>query len=264
MSTFMQILCRVLFSGLAKALALMLLAFAAQAVEPVASPRQDMLEQAKIWLGQQQAKPAAQIQFAPMDERTPVKPCANPMQFDFPFASRDTLRVRCPGNATWQLYLRVMGPTTVAKAEQRAVIPPIPAEPVAVKTAPELRKVVVAKQQLQRGTRLSPDMFEVVERAVPNWTPAMLASIQDMAQMELVRDLSAGSVLQVYDTKKSVLVKQGQIALLTLGEGKGFQISVKVESLQDGRLGDQIRLKNAESGKILSGVVVGTNAIKGL
>jgi flagella basal body P-ring formation protein FlgA len=263
MSTFMQILCRVLLSGLAKALALMLLAFAAQANAPEDSTRQGMLEQAKTWMAQLEGKPAAQILFAPMDERVQVKPCASPLQFDLPFASRDTLRVRCPGNAAWQLYLRTIGPA-VAKADARGEIRPVASEPFAVKTAPELRKVVVAKQQLQRGTRLTPDMFEVVERAVPNWTPAMLASLQDMSQMELVRDLPEGSYLQVYDTKKSVLVKQGQIVMLTLGEGKGFQISVKVEAMQDGRFGEQIRLKNAESGKILSGVVAGTNAIKGI
>jgi hypothetical protein len=66
MSTFMQILCRVLLSGLAKALALMLLAFAAQANAPEDSTRQGMLEQAKTWMAQLEGKPAAQIQFAPM------------------------------------------------------------------------------------------------------------------------------------------------------------------------------------------------------
>ena len=111
---------------------------------------------------------------------------------------------------------------------------------------------------------MSPEMFEVVEMAVPNWTPAMLDSTKEVAQMELVRDIPAGAVLQGFDAKKAILVKQGQMAQLTLGEGKGFQISVKVEALQDGRLGEQIRLKNAESGKILSGVVSGASAVRGI
>jgi flagella basal body P-ring formation protein FlgA len=132
------------------------------------------------------------------------------------------------------------------------------------KSGPTLRKVLMAKQQLQRGTRLSPEMFEVVEMAVPNWTPAMLDSTKEVAQMELVRDIPAGALLQGFDARKAILVKQGQMAQLTLGEGKGFQIIVKVEALQDGRLGEQIRLKNAESGKILSGVVSGASAVRGI
>ena len=290
MSTFMQILCRVIFSGLAKGLALVLLAVAVQAapnaisplaapakpkpVAPVAelSPRQFMLDQAVAWLSQSQGRAANSIQFAPLDERVMVRPCAGPLQFDMPFASRETVRVRCMGTAAaqagaqttaqaaagWQLYLRWVNAVG-------SVVGDVRADPRADnKTAPTLRKVLMAKQQLQRGTRLSPEMFEVVEMAVPNWTPAMLDSTKEVAQMELLRDIPAGALLQGFDAKKAILVKQGQMAMLTLGEGKGFQISVKVEALQDGRLGEQIRLKNAESGKILSGVVSGASAVRGI
>lgn len=286
----MQILCRVIFSGLAKGLALVLLAVAVQAapnaispltapakptpVAPVAelSPRQFMLDQAVAWLSQSQGRAANSIQFAPLDERVMVRPCAGPLQFDMPFASRETVRVRCMGTAAaqagaqttaqaaagWQLYLRWVNAVGSVAGDVRA-------DPRADnKTAPTLRKVLMAKQQLQRGTRLSPEMFEVVEMAVPNWTPAMLDSTKEVAQMELVRDIPAGALLQGFDAKKAILVKQGQMAMLTLGEGKGFQISVKVEALQDGRLGEQIRLKNAESGKILSGVVSGASAVRGI
>jgi len=34
--------------------------------------------------------------------------------------------------------------------------------------------------------------------------------------------------------------------------------------LQDGRMGEQIKLKNPESGRILTGVVKGPNAVDGL
>lgn len=296
MSSFMQILCRVIFSGLAKGLALMLLAVVVQAapsaispISPIASPaspaaaaqaassplaaRQLMLEQAGSWLSQSQGRAANTIQFAPMDERVVIRPCAVPLQFDMPFASRETVRVRCaasPGQnlsagpsasssaPSWQLYLRLLNAVNTGGQDLRADTR------VDAKPGPALRKVLIAKQQLQRGTRLSPEMFEVVEMAVPNWTPAMLDSTKEVAQMELVRDIPAGAVLQGFDARKAILVKQGQMAQLTLGEGKGFQISVKVEALQDGRLGEQIRLKNAESGKILSGVVSGASAVRGI
>ena len=291
MSTFMQILCRVIFSGLAKGLALVLLAVAVQAapnaispqsapakptpVAPVAeqSPRQFMLDQAVAWLSQSQGRAANSIQFAPLDERVMVRPCAGPLQFDMPFASRETVRVRCMGSvpsgqapgqaaaqaaAGWQLYLRwvnaVGSVATDARADPRADN----------RSAPVLRKVLMAKQQLQRGTRLSPEMFEVVEMAVPNWTPAMLDSTKEVAQMELVRDIPAGALLQGFAARKAILDRLGKRAQLTSGEGTGFQISVKVEALQDGRLGEQIRLKNAESGKILSGVVSGASAVRGI
>jgi flagella basal body P-ring formation protein FlgA len=60
------------------------------------------------------------------------------------------------------------------------------------------------------------------------------------------------------------LVKQGQSVTMTVGEKSGFLITVRVEALQDGRMGEQVRLKNTESGRQISGVVTGPNTVKGL
>jgi flagella basal body P-ring formation protein FlgA len=37
-----------------------------------------------------------------------------------------------------------------------------------------------------------------------------------------------------------------------------------MEAMQDGRMGEQVKLKNPDSGKQVSGVVTGPNAAKGL
>ena len=79
-----------------------------------------------------------------------------------------------------------------------------------------------------------------------------------------MRDISPGSVLHSYDVRRSVLVKQGQSAMLSIGSSNTFQVTVQAEAQQDGFMGDQIRLKNAESGRILYGVVTGPNALRGL
>jgi flagella basal body P-ring formation protein FlgA len=50
---------------------------------------------------------------------------------------------------------------------------------------------------------------------------------------------------------------------ILIGQGQGFQIAARVEALQDGRFGEQIKLKNPESGRILSGVVRGPGAVTG-
>jgi flagella basal body P-ring formation protein FlgA len=60
-----------------------------------------------------------------------------------------------------------------------------------------------------------------------------------------------------------VLVRQGQWVTMTVGQGTGFTITVRLEALQDGRLGERVMLRNAESGRTISGVVTGMNAAKG-
>jgi flagella basal body P-ring formation protein FlgA len=44
----------------------------------------------------------------------------------------------------------------------------------------------------------------------------------------------------------------------------GFAITARVESLQDGKIGDQVRLKNLDSGRLITGIVTGPNAARGL
>jgi flagella basal body P-ring formation protein FlgA len=54
------------------------------------------------------------------------------------------------------------------------------------------------------------------------------------------------------------------MVLLSVGQSTGFQISARVEAMQDGRYGEQITLKNRESGRLLSGMVKGPNQVQGL
>ena len=88
--------------------------------------------------------------------------------------------------------------------------------------------------------------------------------MKDIDNAELIRDIQPGVPLRSYDVRRAVLVKQGQSVLLTVGQGSGFSITARVEALQDGKMGEQIRLKNPDSGRLLSGVVTGPNAARGL
>ena len=225
----------------------------AQALTPP-SPREQMLQQAQQWAAAGLGRSAAQVQFAPIDDRVQVRACEQALAFDWPFASRETLRVRCPVAATpWQLYLRVVDGATVraAGADNNMAVP-------------VTRKLVVARRPLPRGTVVQPDMVELAEVTMGPSLATPLDSTVLAVYAEVLRDVPAGAPVQGHDLRRAVLVKQGQMAVLSVGQGQGFQIAVRVEVLQDGRMGEQVRLKNPESGKTLTGVVTGPNALKGL
>jgi flagella basal body P-ring formation protein FlgA len=92
----------------------------------------------------------------------------------------------------------------------------------------------------------------------------VVTSIKDLENGEMVRDVPAGTPLRSHDVRRAVLVKQGQMILLSVGVPGGFAITARVEALQDGKMGEQVRLKNADSGRLLTGVVTGPNAARGL
>ena len=133
-----------------------------------------------------------------------------------------------------------------------------------VTATPIVKTVVVPKRLIQRGTVIEAEMLEEVSKTGGNVDNSMLQSLKDALAAEAVRDLSAGQALRSSDIRRAILVKQGQLVTMNVGEKSGFLITVRVEALQDGRMGEQVRLKNTESGRQISGVVVGPNLVRGL
>ena len=223
------------------------------------------------WMQQTQQLSAGQFDFVPLDSRVKVQPCDRPLAMDLPFATKETVRVRCLGASSWQLYLRAnikvpsAKPAPVAPASVAASAPVavIPQKSASAPAAPR-RKVVVGTQFLRAGTVLSASMLEETEQASAAVDNSLFGSVKDLENAEVVRDIAAGTALRSADVRRALMVKQGQLVMLTISQGNSFAIVARVEALQDGRLGDQIRLKNPESGRLLSGVVTGPNAAKGL
>jgi len=70
--------------------------------------------------------------------------------------------------------------------------------------------------------------------------------------------------LRSYDLKAAQMVRRGQQVMVSVGAGTGFLITLRAEAQQDGILGEQIRLKNPESGRSLSAVITGFNAARAM
>jgi flagella basal body P-ring formation protein FlgA len=228
--------------------------------------------QVRQWMSQTHGVKAQDIVIAPLDDRLKVQACQKSLTVDNPFASKETVRVRCP-EPVWQLYLQVSMPTAKANTPpavvSAAVQNPMPTanSGASVNASPSpnvTRTIVVAKRLLQRGVILQPDMLDEVQASPGNADTMLLNTVKDAQNAELTRDMPAGQALRVSDIRRAIMVKQGQTVMLSIGNKNEFQILIRMEAMQDGRLGDQVKLKNPESGRQVSGVVTGSNTAKGL
>ncbi len=239
---------------------------AAQAQNPAAPDK--LLTEVGQWVQKSQQLDANQFSFAPLDSRVQLQSCDRPLVMDTPFASRETVRVRCLGNPGWQLYLRVVLKPGIAPG----LAAPGGAAPAGTASGPTTaasgvgpsRRVVVASQTLRAGSIATRDLLREVDVPAQGVELQAVGSIKEVENSELVRDVQAGVPLRGYDLRRAVVVKQGQLVMLTVGQGNGFSITARVEAMQDGKIGDQIRLKNPESGRLLTGIVTGPNAARGL
>ena len=260
----MQILCLTVFW-------LFISAMTSAAHAKSASPAETMAEQVKQWLSQTHSVNSKEVTIAPLDERLKVQACAKPLNVDHPFQSKETVRVRC-AEPTWQLYLQVKLPNSgfVAANSSNGTtnnsnVSTNNSNGATVQNPSVVPKtVVVARRLIQRGSILQPDMLEVVQASPGNADTQLLSSLKDAQNAELTRDIAAGQALRISDIRRAVIVKQGQSVMFSVGNGKEFQISIRMEAMQDGRLGEQVRLKNPDSGRQVSGVVTGLNSAKGL
>jgi len=219
-----------------------------------ASPEEVLQRSVKKWVSEQQKTPVDALELAPLDGRLKLQSCAVPLLFDTPFSSAETVRVRC-SQPVWQLYVKVsnkLAPRPLLATSRE----PVPAREVH-------RKVLVAAAVLPRGTVLNETHVVLADVDTSNIGSPAFESVSDVMHSELVRDLRPGQPIRVQDVRLTVLVKRGQTVLLSVGQAQGFQITARVEALQDGRMGEKVQLKNNESGKILSGVVKGPNAVQG-
>jgi flagella basal body P-ring formation protein FlgA len=263
--SLMQILCLTVFWLLAMALPLGAIAQANSAAE-------SMGLQVRQWMSQTHGVNAKDVVIAPLDDRLKVQACQKSLNLDNPFASKETVRVRC-AEPVWQLYLqvslpaaRVNAPPAVASAAVQNPAAPSSSAPLqnANNPANVPKTIVVARRLLQRGVILQPDMLEEVQASPGNVDTQLLNTVKDAQNAELTRDMPAGQALRVSDIRRAIMVKQGQTVMLSIGNKNEFQISIRMEAMQDGRLGEQVKLKNPESGRQVSGVVTGPNAAKGL
>ncbi len=230
----------------------------AQAQAPVAlSPDAQLVQAVTQWVSQQQGLRPEQVQLAPLDARVQVRPCARALNMDLPFASAQTVRVRCP-DPVWQLYVRVQSPV----ADVRAVPAGAPGLPAGA--GEQRRPVLVTVTALARGMTVQAQDVRLQPVVLPAGSGPYIEQPAEALHAEVMRDLPAGTPLRRGDLRPSILVKRGQLVQLSVGQSTGFVVSARVEALQDGRMGEAIKLKNPESGRVLSGVVKGPNLVEGL
>mgnify|MGYP006277790127 CR=1 FL=1 len=221
-----------------------------KASEPLA-PEQVLMQSVRQWVAKQQGGQPEQVQLVPLDNRVRVQACAQALTMDHPFASTETIRVRC-AEPVWQLYMRLQPAARAASLASAAG------------ASESRRAVVVASLPLVRGMTVQASDVRVQNTVLPPGGGNFLEDVGDALYAELLRDIPAGTPLRKTDLRPLVLVKRGQLVQLTVGKSTGFVVTAHVEALQDGRIGEQVKAKNPDSGRVLTGVVKGPNTLEGL
>ena len=253
-----------------------------------------LLKQAKQWVSEKEGLRAEEVQFLPLDERLSLTECDKPLVIDSPFGTTQTLRLRCSSTHQQVFLKRRHGGTAFAasptgaetarqgQSETTRFGAPIPrsssessrspvlanGRPISVAARPAAIEfeatVLVATTNIASNQPLTPTMFRAEKRKLPTSPMQFFSEFDGLEHLELSRPVQAGSPLRRADTRKSVLVRRGSPVQFLVSSVPGLSLSVKLEAVEDGFIGEQIRLRNPESGKVLTGLVTARGEVKGL
>lgn len=234
---------------------------------------------ARQWVVQTYGISPASIGFAPIDRRIAVAPCPEALSIDAPFGGTKTVRVRCASD-NWQVFLQRTDPsadadgprhgaaqqTEYGKATVRSESTASRSRPAtpAPQAATQTMVVVVAKLNLAAGQALEPGAFALETRTISGNPSNYFLQANGLEFSELVRNVKAGEPIRQRDLKKALLIRRNHLVQFSLSNAPGLQVSLQLQAMDDGRIGDQIRLKNPDSGRVLTGLVVGRNLVRGL
>ena len=124
-----------------------------------------------------------------------------------------------------------------------------------------MRPVLIACRMLQRGEALVEEMFELDERDITALRhdyfsePAMLQGLQTR------RSLAVGSILTGNHIEAIPIVRRGDEVQL-IARTSRLSVSALGLAMQNGGVGERIRVKNSDSGKILYGQILDSYTIQ--
>jgi len=137
---------------------------------------------------------------------------------------RVPVHVRCLAPAAWSLYASV---------------------DVDVNTA-----VVVATQSIARGQRITSNMLAVEMQAIETQRPQALTAIIDVVGMVARRSIRRGQTLNLNQLAEPNQISKGERVQIIANNGR-IQIKSFGTALANGKLGDQIEVRNERSKRII-------------
>ncbi len=127
-----------------------------------------------------------------------------------------------------------------------------------------LREVAVARQLVGRGESLNGDRIE--KKRVRISEHARYAVPDELTGRTARVALRPGQPIRWNDTedtaRREVLVRPRELVRLVASKGRLQVTLMNAEALDHGRLGENVRVRNPDTGKIVSGRVVGPGAIE--
>ncbi len=181
----------------------------------------------------------AKVSVGRLDQRLRLKACEAPLEMSVGDDERSggnlTVHTRCPGPTAWALY--------------------VPAQ-ISV-----YREVAVASRSLGRGHRLNGTDVALEQRDTGQLRQGFVTDPASAVGMELRRPLKAGEPVRLGLLTEPTVVERGDQVRLRAEIGT-ISVDTMGTALSSGRVGDQVRVRNDSSERVVRARVTGPGTVE--
>ena len=121
--------------------------------------------------------------------------------------------------------------------------------------------LLVPVRNIGRHELLEPDMFTLKRFDITKQNERMLSDFDYLAGCRARQNMSAGMYVPLSRIERIPDIENGS-PIAIVGSSSLFEIKVKGVAMQNGNIGDRIRVKNIDSRKILVGRVIGPGTVE--
>lgn len=200
-------------------------------------------EQARDFVAEQlqdiiQTGDTLEIHVNPIDRRIRLNPCREVISFEPTRAlqpGRFSLKASCRQPQRWSLYIN--GRITL------------------------LRDVVVSSRALPKHSILSRDMLALMKREISSLRQGYYTNPDQIEGHRLKRAIKQQQLLTPRLVNPPLMVRKDEQVIISAGAGRLLQVRVAGIALQDGRMDQQIRVRNLNSGKVIKARVTAAGQV---
>ncbi len=174
-----------------------------------------------------------EISLTPLDARLRLPQCSQALeaytQNDITRAGRVAVGVRCNSENKWSIFT-----SAIIKVYQN---------------------VVVLARPVERGEVISPQHLTIERKDVSSLREDFATQTDEFENKQAVRHLDVGTILSARHAIIPKMIKRGDKVIITSAK-PGFMIQMNGQAMTEGSKGQQIKVKNDNSGRIISATVI--------
>jgi len=122
-------------------------------------------------------------------------------------------------------------------------------------------RVAVALRDIRRGDLVRQNDFTMVRKDLADLDDGFFTDAQTLRGLVAARPISVGSAISLRSVDRPLAIKRGKMVTAEVA-GRCFRITALVKAMDNGKVGDVIRLTNMDSRKTLAGEVLDENTVR--